>query len=237
MNLARHVMQSSAHVWADSPEQRVHLVLKSGRHSNGYINSDPASVSTSAMWLLAGELTHKFLETAHNNGLKFNGLPFVVATPPWGSFRLADYFAIQLQMLLGEAADMVIIEKNDAGVFYIDREGHPQALDGANVIIIEDVSTTGKSTREVIALVESYGGTVVTVGSVWNRGAVTAADLLLDGDKVVTFTLIDEQLADWAAKDCPLCTEKVPIATDLGHGTKFQTEHPDYLGGFTTLRG
>ena len=59
---------------------------------------------------------------------------------------------------------------------------------------------------------------------------------MLDEDEVLLFSLIDEQLEDWAANQCPLCADAVPIATDLGHGTKFQAVHPDYPGGFTTLR-
>lgn len=239
MNLAKATVQEHAHVWTDQPEQRVHLVLKSGRHSNGYINADPLSVDTGATWLLASLLVQEYIATcieAIADGWEPSDRPTVVITPPWGSFRLADYFAIQLQMMAGHPVDVAMVEKSDEGLFFIDREGHREALSGAEVVVIEDVSTTGKSTRQVCALAESYGAKVTAVGSVWNRGGVSLKDLMLDEDEVLLFSLIDEQLEDWAANQCPLCADAVPIATDLGHGTKFQAVHPDYPGGFTTLR-
>lgn len=239
MSLAKTTVQDHAHVWTDRPEQRVHLVLKSGRHSNGYINADPLSVDTGATWLLASLLVQEYITTctvAIGVGWQPSDKPTVVITPPWGSFRLADYFAIQLQMIVGYPVGVVMIEKADDDTFFIEREGHREVLEGAEVVVIEDVSTTGKSTRQVCGLAESYGATIVAVGSVWNRGGVTVKDLMLNEDEVLLFSLINKQLEDWAANECPLCAEAVPIATDLGHGAKFQTEHPDYSGGFTTLR-
>lgn len=236
----RAVVEGVAHVWTDSPTQRVHLVLSSGRHSNGYVNFDPASVDTDAVWFLARELAQCFFASAITSPLfntqQAHPRKLVVVTPPWGSFRLADYFVVNYGIFAESQINLAMIEKDDDSNFFIDREGHREALNGADVIIIEDVSTTGKNTRKVAGLAESYGGRIVAVGSVWNRGGVTNQQLDL-GEEVINFTLIDEVLQDWDRANCPLCAELVPVATDLGHGAKFQTQNPDYPGGFTTLRG
>lgn len=240
MSLTHTIVTKYAAVYVDSPDRRVHLVLSSGRHSNGYINLDPATVDTQVMWYLAGEMVQSFLGQLLP---RLIGKPLqltesgrlVVVTPPWGSIRLADYFALQLQMLTGKRVWMSIIEKDASGNFFIDRDGHKEALYGSRVIVIEDVSTTGKNTLKTLELVKGCGGTPLAVGSVWNRGGVTATDLSVDESEVTIFTLIDEQIIDWEANKCPLCESNAPIATDLGHGAKYQTENPDYSGGFTTL--
>lgn len=241
MSLIRQIIKDRATVYTNTATQPAHIVLSSGQHSNGYINFDPATVDTQAMWYLAGELARTFLEQLplqlDSEPLGFTGLgKLTVISPPWGSTRLADYFALQLQILTGEKVYMAIVEKNSTGDFFIDREGHKEALSSASVVIIEDVITTGNSTLKAITLAEGYGGTVLAIGSVWNRGGVTASDLTADKGSVLMFSLVNQKIEDWEVGECPLCAMGVPIATDLGHGAKFQSNYPGYPGGFTTLR-
>lgn len=72
---------------------------------------------------------------------------------------------------------------------------------GERVAIVEDVVTTGKSTREAAAVVEAAGGTVVAVGAIINRaGAENPFD-------VPFFALLDLDLPTWPAEECPLCAD------------------------------
>lgn len=70
---------------------------------------------------------------------------------------------------------------------------------GERCLVVEDVITTGGSTREVVACVEAAGGTVVGVGSLIDRSGSAA-----------TFTVKRVALATVSAKtwdpaECPLC--------------------------------
>ena len=70
---------------------------------------------------------------------------------------------------------------------------------GERVVVIEDVFTTGGSTREVCAAVESAGGAVVGVGSIVDRG-------LPEGTfSVPAESLLSLDVPAWPEADCPLC--------------------------------
>src|SRR2546426_7176675 len=75
---------------------------------------------------------------------------------------------------------------------------------GERCLVVEDVITTGGSTREVVQCVEAHGGRVVGVGSLIDRSGGSAA-----------FTVKRVALATVAAstfkpEECPLCTSGSP---------------------------
>src|SRR5205823_4186804 len=72
-------------------------------------------------------------------------------------------------------------------------------------VVVEDVFTTGKSTRETIAAVEQRGARVVAAGSIVDRG-------LSPGALVVPWrSLMAIDAPAWPEKACPLCAEGFPI--------------------------
>jgi orotate phosphoribosyltransferase len=74
---------------------------------------------------------------------------------------------------------------------------------GERVAVVEDVMTTGKSTAEVVRVVQAAGGELVAIGAVVKRGKT---DLVLP----VT-ALLDLPLKDFAPDECPLCRQGVPL--------------------------
>jgi orotate phosphoribosyltransferase len=69
------------------------------------------------------------------------------------------------------------------------------------VVIVEDVVTTGRSTREAAEVVRGAGARVVAVGSIVNRAG---DDNPFD---VPYFALLDLELPTWTEEECPLCKE------------------------------
>ena len=73
---------------------------------------------------------------------------------------------------------------------------------GARVVVIEDVITTGGSTKETIKVIKKLGGKVVAVGSIVNRSSKTKIFTIpykfLFKMKVVTFK--SNKLPAWLAK-------------------------------------
>jgi orotate phosphoribosyltransferase len=78
---------------------------------------------------------------------------------------------------------------------------------GMPVLVVEDVFTTGKSTREVIALLETLGARPVAAGSIVNRG-------LSPGALPVPFrSLLTVDVPVWPESECPLCGAGVVLDT------------------------
>ena len=73
------------------------------------------------------------------------------------------------------------------------------------VIIIEDVVTTGKSTRETAAVVEQCGGKVIGFGSILNR---SGNENPFDAPYTSLLTL---DLDTFEERDCPECKRGTPL--------------------------
>ena len=78
---------------------------------------------------------------------------------------------------------------------------------GQAVVVVEDVVTTGRSTREVISILEDLGADVTGVASIVNRSSEAQPFAPLPSR-----ALLEIDFPTWAAHDCPLCREGVPIA-------------------------
>jgi orotate phosphoribosyltransferase len=75
---------------------------------------------------------------------------------------------------------------------------------GERCLVVEDVITTGGSTREVVQCVETHGGTVVGVGSLIDRSGGTAAFT------VKRVALATVTAATYQPDACPLCKAGSP---------------------------
>ena len=76
---------------------------------------------------------------------------------------------------------------------------------GEKVLVIEDVITTGKSTREVIEVVTKLGGEVVGNASIIDRSAGKAELPFIP----VSLAALD--VATYSAENCPMCQEGLPL--------------------------
>lgn len=97
------------------------------------------------------------------------------------------------------------------GIF-AEREGGKMCLrrgfsiaKGEKALVVEDVVTTGGSTKEVIDLVKASDGKVVAVGMIINRN-----------QSDINFGVKQEALAKvrietFKPEDCPLCKSNIPI--------------------------
>ena len=77
--------------------------------------------------------------------------------------------------------------------------------DADRVVVIEDVVTTGGSTRETMAVAERSGATVVGAGAIIDRSSGVATL------EVPFMSLVTLQVATYSPEQCPLCAAGVPI--------------------------
>ena len=77
---------------------------------------------------------------------------------------------------------------------------------GATVAVIEDVVTTGGSTREVITLLREWGALPVAAGSIIDRSGGRAA---MAGVPFAALATLDVQT--YSPENCPLCAAGLPV--------------------------
>jgi orotate phosphoribosyltransferase len=163
-----------------------HFVLTSGRHSDTYVQcarvlEDPA-------------LTTRLAETAVRRlpaGLEVD----LVAAPAVGGivFGFAVAKALGVKFMFSEREQGAMVFRR---AFEVPEE--------ANVLVVEDVVTTGGSVKEVIDLVLEAGARVVGVASMIDRGGEKAFD-------VPFWPLLQLEVESWASDSCGLCGDGVPL--------------------------
>jgi orotate phosphoribosyltransferase len=159
-----------------------HFILTSGRHSNRYIQCAQVLRFPEYSSKLCSELAGRF---------KGEQIDLVVG-PAVGGILVA----YEVSRHLGVPN---IFTERENGLMTL-RRGF--AIDpGQKVLVVEDVTTTGGSVKEVINLVTSSGGKVVGVGTLIDRSG-GQADFGVKKEAVITL-----EVPSWEPQDCPLCAK------------------------------
>lgn len=134
-----------------------HFLLSSGRHSAYYLQCARLLMSPERAGRIALAITQKMPRELRTDIQ-------VVISPAMGGLIIGH----EIGRALG--VDAMFVERPD-GVFGL-RRGFT-IVPGAKVLMVEDVVTTGLSSREAIAAIENAGGKVVAAASVVDRSAGT----------------------------------------------------------------
>jgi len=181
-----------------------HFVLTSGRHSDTYINKDDVSTHPYSLSMLAREIADYFRLGDVGAG--------VIAVPAVGAIALGSWVAY----LYSQALTSIFAEQTEDGFTF--RRGYDRYItDGTKVLVVEDIITTGRTTKAMIEAVQFLGGDVVGIGLLWNRST--------EEFEVPVFACVSKPLLTYPAEDCQLCKGCVEITTDVGHGRQFLEEH------------
>jgi orotate phosphoribosyltransferase len=162
-----------------------HFILSSGLHSDRYIQCALVLQHPRVAEQLCSQLAAK-LRDLH---------PAVVAAPALGGVIVSH----EVARALGVRA--LFTERQD-GVMTL-RRGF-SLVPGEPTLVVEDVITTGGSTRETMTAVEQAGGKVVGVGALIDRSG-GKADLGLPMAALVTL-----EVRNYDPADCPLCKSGIP---------------------------
>jgi len=162
-----------------------HFRLTSGLHSSEYLQS-------------ALVLQHPvFAERLGRSLAESMPKGQVVASPALGGLIIGHEVARAM------GARFVFTERDPAGKMVLRRgfSLDPQET----VVVVEDVVTTGGSTREVIELVQASGAQVLGVGSIIDR---SGGKVDLGVPRVALATL---NAVAWTPEECPLCKQGLPV--------------------------
>ena len=135
-----------------------HFLLSSGRHSAHYLQCARLLMNPERAGRIAMAITQKIPRDIRNEIQ-------VVISPAMGGLIIGH----EMGRALG--VDAMFVERPD-GVFGL-RRGF-SLTQGTKVLMMEDVVTTGLSSREAIKAIEDAGGVVVAAGAVVDRSAGTA---------------------------------------------------------------
>jgi len=164
-----------------------HFRLSSGLHSPGYMQSalvlqypvDAASLGTGI--------------AVHVKSVR----PTVVLSPALGGLIIGH----EVARALGARA---IFAERAGGTALTLRRGFTLASSD-RVLVVEDVFTTGKSTRETMDVARESGATVVGAAAIVDRsgGAIDFG--------VPSYALVQLAVPAYEPEQCPLCAQGIPV--------------------------
>ena len=170
--------------------QQGHFLLSSGLHSGDYLQCALYLAEPRRAAHAGSSLGAAMAETVHEIDL--------VVSPAMGGLIIGHETAraLGLPFLFTERADGEMVLRRGFAV-----------ASGQRIVIVEDVVTTGKSTREVIAVLEAGGADVVGLASMVNRSGIANPF-----EPKPYRALLEASFPTWTAHECPLCRDGVPIA-------------------------
>lgn len=161
---------------------RGHFRLSSGLHSPAYVQCARLLEEPTRAREVAAALASRLMPYR----------PHAVLSPALGGVIVGHEVAAAL------GVPFRFTERKDGGM--VLRRGFT-VQPGERVVVVEDVVTTGKSTKEVIGVLEALGAEVVAVGAILDRsGGAAALPVPLE-------TLVKLDLPTYEATACPLCAE------------------------------
>lgn len=163
-----------------------HFLLSSGLHSPRYLQCARVLMDPLLATRLGAALAAALREPLQG------AAPTAVVAPALGGVFVAHEVARAL------ACRALFTERQEGAMAL--RRGF--ALEpGEGVVVVEDVITTGGSTREVMDVARAHGARVLAVGSLVDRsgGSVELG--------VPRRSLLTLDVPTWPAADCPLCAQ------------------------------
>ncbi len=188
-----------------------HFVLTHGRHSDSYLNKDALYPYTHDTSKLCRAIAERFAKENVE----------VVVGPAVGAAVLSQWVAYHLSEMRGEEVYGVYADKDGQGGFIL-RRGYDKLVKGKNVLVVEDLTTTGGSIKKVVEVARAAGGNVVGAIAIVNRGGVAKEAV---GNPPIFTALVNLDLESWDEGECELCEKGIPVNTDIGHGREFVTHH------------
>jgi orotate phosphoribosyltransferase len=163
-----------------------HFRLSSGLHSTGYLQCALVLQHPDSAERLGRALAERVRAVQ----------PTVVLSPALGGVVIGHEVgrALGVRALFAERQDGVLTLRRGFALSSADR-----------VLVVEDVLTTGGSTRETIEVARNAGGTVVGAAAIVDRSGGTARF------DVPFAALLPVDVATYQPEACPLCASGIPV--------------------------
>lgn len=168
--------------------QEGHFRLSSGRHSPTYVQCAKVLEHPEDAERLGRALAVKAPDVGADR----------VVAPPMGGILIGYEVARALGL------PFLFPERDDTGVLSL-RRGFTLSP-GDRVLVVEDVITTGKTTREVLELVRAQGALPVALMALVDRSAEQQVENLR------VHALMQLDIPAYVPEHCPLCVQGTPLS-------------------------
>ncbi len=162
-----------------------HFLLSSGKHSDKYVQCARLLQYPEKSEEVCKIIKEKLVDEKID----------IVVGPAMGGIVIA----YELGRVLGVPAIFTERENNEMSL----RRGF-EIKEGQNVLIVEDVVTTGKSSVETMKVIEECGGNVVGVACLVDRTGGRDVGYKL-------FPAVSLQINTYESDNCPLCKENIEL--------------------------
>jgi len=187
-----------------------HFLLSSGLHSDTYLQCALALQYPDLAEKLASLLVKKFLSTYQPTCLAVRRVNLstigLVVSPALGGIVIGQ----EVARVLGCRA---IFTERENGKMTL-RRGF-QIKKGEKILVVEDVITTGGSTKEVIDAVRNAGGEIVGIACIIDRTGLIGLPKRQGGGQVKfdypLISLLKLEIENYAPQNCPLCKKNIPL--------------------------
>ena len=174
-----------------------HFLLSSGNHSQFYLQSAKVLENPKTAQLLANELA----EQINESGIKID----TVCSPALGGV-LAGY-----ELARSLDARFIFAERVDKKMTI--RRGF-EIREGENILICEDIITTGGSALEAAKVAQNMGANIVAYAALANRGFCSRVGSNKEAKptcklpkEIPFFALADFEFDIYEPQNCPLCKD------------------------------
>ncbi len=170
-----------------------HFMLSSGLHSPKYLQCALALQHPADAEKFGKAIAERFVGTGNDSDRVTTDFD-TVASPAIGGLIIGFATAHAL-------GNRFIWAERENGVMTVRRGFTVEP--GERILVVEDVITTGGSTRECIAALEANGGNVVAAASIIDRSN-GAADV-----GVPRISLVSLDVPSYRPDECPLCADGI----------------------------
>jgi len=179
--------------------QEGHFVLSSGRHSERYIQCALALEHPDAASLLGQGIADTIATPVDR-----------VLAPPLGGLIIGYEVARHLSVPFS------FPERDSEGRFNFRRgfELHP----AERICLVEDVITTGKTTKELLELIRRVGAQPVAIGAIVDRSDAHRLD------DIPIHSLLQFEIPTFTPETCPLCQRDIPLLQPGSREMKMEGE-------------
>lgn len=170
-----------------------HFLLSSGRHSDKYFQCAKLLQYPDKAKAVFENVVNNIKEDIKAGKLKID----IVAGPAMGGIIAAYEVARQLSL------PAIFTERDESGSFVL-RRGF-EILKGQNVLIVEDVVTTGKSSQECADALVKSGAVVSALACIVDRRDENCEDFSLP-----FYPSVKVSVKSFDPNDCELCKQGIP---------------------------
>jgi orotate phosphoribosyltransferase len=207
-----------------------HVILNSWEHSSGYFLSANLYYQPDKCRLIAAAMVRQLKDFSQRTSTQLQAIVGPLDEGGLWSryFNLeweSDYFSklpFAFTRWIDDLQEFVVQE--DSG------RDDRKLVEGKNVVVVNDVLSTGITLRPTIEAVRKAGGNPVVAAVICDR---RTPDLDLEGLGVISLLQFDWPV--WTPDECPLCPQ-VPINPNFGNGGKYR-QFQKLLGSLDLLGG